>query len=258
MSEKVKEISPAKAGDPQNNLWEEYSRTRSTRIRGELELLYLDLVRSLAQQLARKLPDCVDVNDLVQEGFLGLRRAVERFELRREVKFTTYAQSAIWGAMMDSLRRDDFGTRSVRRQATLLGEARNMLCQRLGRPPSDEETAQALDLTLDKLAMVDQCAQVTTMTTMPATTDDRRFQLPADARAPDPALEAQRKDLRELLLRGFNPMERLLIILYYFEEMTMREIGATLGISESRVSQLHSLVVERIKADLERKRIDWR
>ena len=93
--------------------------------------------------------------------------------------------------------------------------------------------------------------------TMPVTTDDRRFQLPADPRTPDPALEAQRNDLREMLLRGFDPTERLLVILYYFEEMTMGEVGATLGISESRVSQLHTLVVARIKADLMRKKVEW-
>ena len=244
--------------DPQRNLWEEYARSRSTHIRGQLETLYLDLVRSLAEQLARRLPDCVDVNDLAQEGFLGLRRAVERFELRREVRFTTYAQSAIWGAMMDSLRRDDFGTRSARRQATLLTETRSLLAHDLGRPPTDEETASALGLPVQRIGMIARWSEMTTVTTTRATTDDRRFDLPADSRAPDPVLEAQRRDLRELLLRGFTPMERLLIILYYFEEMTMREVGATLGISESRVSQMHSILVERIKADLERKKLDWR
>jgi RNA polymerase sigma factor FliA len=252
MSNHKRAATPVEKGhagtDPQRGLWEEYARSRSPRIRKELELLYLDLVRSLAEQLSRRLP----------EGFLGLRRAVERFELRREVRFTTYAQSAIWGAMMDSLRRDDFGTRSARRQATLLSETRGALAQNLGRQPTDEETAEALGLPVQRIGVIARWAEVTTVTTMPATTDDRRFSLPADKRVPDPALEAQRQDLRELLLRGFAPMERLLIILYYFEEMTMREIGATLGISESRVSQMHSNLVVRIKADLERKRIEWR
>jgi RNA polymerase sigma factor for flagellar operon FliA len=115
-----------------------------------------------------------------------------------------------------------------------------------------------LGLPLQRIGTIARWAEVTTVTTMPVTTDDRRFTLPADKRAPDPALEAQRQDLRELLLRGFTPMERLLIVLYYFEEMTMREIGATLGISESRVSQMHSNLVVRIRADLVRKRIEWR
>jgi RNA polymerase sigma factor FliA len=239
--------------DPQRDLWEEYSRTRNTRIRGILESQYLYLVESLAHQLARKLPDSVDVHDLVQEGFLGLRRAVERFQLEREVKFSTYAQSAIWGAMMDALRRDDYGSRTARRMATAVGEMRSLLAHEFGRPPTDGELATALGLGEEKVLSIAQWSDATTMATMTPTADDRRIQL-ADERTPDPALEAQRRDLRDLILRGFEPMERLLIILYYFEEMTMREIGQTLGISESRVSQLHTLLVERIRADLERRR----
>jgi RNA polymerase sigma factor FliA len=239
--------------DPQRELWEEFARTRSTRLRGVLESQYLYLVESLAHQLARKLPDSVDVHDLAQEGFLGLRRAVERFRLERAVKFSTYAQSAIWGAMMDALRRDDFGSRTARRMATAVGAMRSQLAQEYGRPPTDGELASALGMGEEKVLSIAQWSDATTLATMTPTADDRRIQL-ADVRAPDPALEAQRRDLRDMILRGFEPMERLLIILYYFEDMTMREIGQTLGISESRVSQLHTLLVARIRADLERRR----
>jgi RNA polymerase sigma factor for flagellar operon FliA len=241
------------APDPQRDLWEEYARTRSTRLRGILESQYLYLVESLAHQLARKLPDSVDVHDLAQEGYLGLRRAVERFRLERAVKFSTYAQSAIWGAMMDALRRDDYGSRTARRMATAVCEMRSQLAHEFGRPPTDGELASALGLGEEKVLSIAQWSEATTLATMTPTADERRLQL-ADERAADPALEAQRRDLRELILRGFDPTERLLIILYYFEELTMREIGQTLGISESRVSQLHTLLVERIRADLERRR----
>jgi len=238
-------------------LWEEYERTRSERLRSKLETQYLYLVETLARQLARKLPDCVDVNDLVQEGFMGLRRAVEKFEVRRSIKFTTYAQSAIWGAMMDALRRDDAGSRGDRRQATRLQEKKSVLSHELGRPPTDEELGQALGVRQEKLGAMLRWLDATTMASMDGG-EDRRMTLPPDDRAEDPAMAAQRRDLRELILRGFDSTERLLIILYYFEELTMREIGATLGISESRVSQLHSLLVQRIRADLERKKAAWR
>lgn len=243
--------------DPNRELWEEYQQTRSTRLRGKLESHYLYLVETLARQLARKLPDCVEVNDLIQEGFIGLRRAVERFNLDRGVKFTTYAQSAIWGAMMDSLRRDDYGTRNSRRQATLLAETQTHFTQEFGRPPTTEELAAAMGLKEERLAAIVQWIEAVNLGSFSSASEDHRIQLPPDERAVDPALQAQRQDLRDLILRGFAPQERLLIILYYFEELTMRDIGATLGISESRVSQLHSLLVDRIRADLERKRIEW-
>jgi RNA polymerase sigma factor for flagellar operon FliA len=247
----------APQSDPARELWEEYEKTRSPRLREKLESHYLYLVEALARQLARKLPESVEVNDLIQEGFIGLRRAVERFNLRREVKFTTYAQSAIWGAMMDSLRRDDFGTRNSRRQATLLAETRSHFTQEFGRPPTSEELAAAMGIKQERLSAIIQWIDAVNMGSFSNSSEDRHIQLPPDERATDPALEAQRQELRDLILRGFAPQERLLIILYYFEELTMRDIGATLGISESRVSQLHSLLVERIKTDLERKRIEW-
>lgn len=244
------------ADDGECRLWAEYGRTRAIGTRGQLEARYLHLVETLARQLARKLPGSVDVNDLIQEGFLGLRRAVERFEPDRGIKFRTYAQSAVWGAMMDSLRRDDFTTRSVRRTAAVMDQMRGELAQELGRPATDAEVGEALGLPEERIAAFSQWAEHGAMSTMSAGDDDRRMQL-ADDRAPNPFREAEHRDLRELLLRGYNPKERLLIILYYFEEMTMREIGATLGISESRVSQLHTLLVARIKADLHRKKISW-
>src|SRR5947208_3231236 len=144
-------------------LWEEYERTRSERLRSQLETQYLYLVETLARQLARKLPDCVDVNDLVQEGFIGLRRAVEKFEVRRAIKFTTYAQSAIWGAMMDALRRDDAGSRGDRRQATRLQEKKSILSHELGRPLTDEELGQALGVRHEKLGAMLRWLDATTM-----------------------------------------------------------------------------------------------
>ena len=250
-------MGPAETTAGQQDIWVEYERTRSPRLRGELEMRYLYLVETLARQLVRKLPECVDVNDLVQEGFLGLRRAVEKYEVRRAIKFSTYAQSAIWGAMMDLLRRDDAGSRGDRRQATRLQEKRSVLSHELGRPPTEKELGEALGLKQEKVGAVMRWMEATAVTSIDGG-EDRRMAWPVDERAEDPALEAQRRDLRELILRGFDPTERLLIILYYFEELTMREIGATLGISESRVSQLHTLLVDRIRADLERKKVAWR
>ncbi|HEY4328517.1 MAG TPA: sigma factor, partial [Phycisphaerae bacterium] len=198
------------AAEPQRALWEEYEQTRSERLRGELEAQNLHLVETLARQLAKKLPESVDVHDLVQEGFLGLRRAVERYELARGFKFSTYAQSAIWGAMMDSLRRDDAGTRGERRDCTELAEQRSLLGHELGRPPSDEELAEAMGVSWEKVSRITRWSDATTVASVGAgrnrgMADERRLQWPADESAADPALEAQWRDMRELLLRGFAP-----------------------------------------------------
>jgi RNA polymerase sigma factor for flagellar operon FliA len=245
------------ASDLHQRLWSEFQRTGDPVLRRQIASLYLDLVHSVASQVACGLPPCVDVNDLVQEGYMGLHRAIGTFDLSYGVKFTTYACSAIRGAMLDSLRRAAWAPRGARQRAGEIERARHEMMSRLERPPTDEELARCMGVNSTEYERIATDAHVVSQVSLWRDTSDRlprgqtaKELLPPDRRVEDPCLEAQRRDLRELLLRGFDTAERLIVILYYFERMTMKEIGATLGMSESRVSQMHALVVERIKATL--------
>jgi RNA polymerase sigma factor for flagellar operon FliA len=253
-------LSPA---DLREQLWTEFFRTRDPGLRQRIASLYLELVQALAAQLASGLPPSVDVNDLVQEGYFGLYRAIGSFDTGFKVKFTTYASTAIRGAMLDSLRRSTWATRGARMGAQRVEDARHRLTQEFGRPPSDDEVAEEMGLEDEDAVQVIAGGRLRTQVPLGHESTGEGTKngsgkptLPADERAPDPAAEAQRSDLRELLLKGFDSAERLIVILYYFEQMTMKEIGATLGMSESRVSQKHTLIVERIKVALSNRQGD--
>jgi RNA polymerase sigma factor for flagellar operon FliA len=255
-------------GDIHQQLWSAFRRTGDPEIRQQIASLYLDLVHALAGQVARGLPPCVDVSDLVQEGYLGLHRAIGSFDLSFNVKFTTYASTAIRGAMLDSLRRTAWAPRGARQRAGEIEHARMELMGTLERPPTDEEVAGRLGISMVEYERISEDAQVASQVSLWSGEGRRSWSprssswgsstggrsskpaIPPDERVEDPAMAAQRQDLRELLLKGFDRAERLIVILYYFERMTMKEIGETLGMSESRVSQKHALIVDRIKASL--------
>lgn len=245
--------------DPQQiqALWRQYKATGDPDLRNRLLEHYLPLVKYNAERIGAKLPDEVDVNDLISAGIFGLMDAIEGFDLSKGVKFETYCAPRIRGAILDELRSMDWVPRLVRSRAAKLEQATKALEDELGRTPSEAELAERLGVTreeLDKLVRDATAISLISLSRKYYETDSNRdireIDVLEDKRGKDPAIEMQKRDLRDLVTRGLSRAERLILILYYYEEMTMKEIGATLDLSESRVSQMHSSILNRLKAQL--------
>jgi len=242
-------------------LWEEFVRTRSDEVRNRLIENYLPIVRYTAERLYAKLPEEVELDDLISAGTFGLVDAIKAFDLSRGVKFETYCAQRIRGAILDELRNMDWVPRLVRSRAHKLEAARSALEMELGRKPTERELAKKLRMSLKDFRKLQRDARAVGLVSLSrkwfetdSSRDVREIDVLEDKRSEDPFSRFQRKDVKEWVTRGLSRAERLIIILYYFEEMTMKEIGETLALSESRVSQMHSAILERLKTHLSNSR----
>jgi len=238
-------------------LWGKYKATGDREHRNRLMETYLPIVKYNAERIGAKLPDEVDNDDLVSAGIFGLLDAIESYDVDRGVKFETYCAPRIRGAILDELRMMDWVPRLVRSRAHKLESVTRTLETELGRLPTDEEVAERLQLPrpeLDKLLRDATAVSLVSLSRRFYETDSSRdvceIDVLEDKRGRDPISEIQSRDLKEMITRGLTRAERLIMILYYYEEMTMREIGAALDLSESRVSQMHSSIMHRLKAQL--------
>ena len=238
-------------------LWGKYKASGEREYRNRLMETYLPIVKYNAERIGAKLPDEVDSDDLVSAGIFGLLDAIESYDLDRGVKFETYCAPRIRGAILDELRMMDWVPRLVRSRAHKLESVTRMLETELGRLPTDEEVAERLQLPrpeLDKLLRDATAVSLVSLSRRFYETDSSRdvceIDVLEDKRGRDPVSEIQSRDLKDLITRGLTRAERLIMILYYYEEMTMREIGAALDLSESRVSQMHSSIMHRLKVQL--------
>ena len=241
-----------------DELWREYKQTEAEGLRNRLIEHYLPLVRYNAQRIHRKLPDEVDIDDLMGAGIFGLTDAVHGFDLSQGVKFETYSAPRIRGAILDELRAMDWVPRLVRSRTSRFESASRRLEQRLGRPPTDDEIAGELGLDdgeSDKLRRDAGTVGVVSLNQKWFETDSNRdvreIDVIEDTSQPDPISRAEARDLKEMITKGLKRAERFILILYYYEQMTMKEIGATLDLSESRVSQMHSSILARLRSRLE-------
>ena len=237
-------------------VWTEYKLNKTEPLRNILMENYLHLVRYNAERIHVKLPDEVELDDLMSSGIFGLMDAINAFDLDRGVKFETYAppESA---AILDELRSMDWVPRLVRSRAHKLDNANKQLEVELGRSPTHDEVASHLKVSMNEFEKMAKDASAVGLVSLSrkwfetdSNKDVREIDVLEDKRGADPVREIQRKDLKELITKGLSRAERLIIILYYFEEMTMKEIGATLDLSESRVSQMHSSILARLKAQM--------
>ena len=240
--------------------WKKFYATQDEGARNEILENFLPIVRYTAERLHTKLPDEVDVDDLISAGIFGLVDAVNAFDASRGVKFETYCAPRIRGAILDELRSMDWVPRLVRSRAHKLREAMQRLEAELGRKPTEKELAKTMRLSMADFRKLQRDAHATGLVSLSrkwfetdSNKDVREIDVLEDKRSDDPFRVVQRKDIKELVTRGLSRAERLIIILYYFEEMTMREIGETLDLSESRVSQMHSAILSRLRHQLERR-----
>jgi RNA polymerase sigma factor for flagellar operon FliA len=242
-------------------LWREYRAKGDPAIRDRLIVTYAPLVKYVAGRLGSGLPAHVDDEDLVSYGLLGLIGAIERYDPDRDVKFETYAIARIRGAIIDELRALDWVPRSVRSRARDIERAIGELEAKLGRAPTDEEISTKLGLTEEELneslseISRSSIAALDELWTISGSSGDQVALIDTieDIEAPDPQGALSQTELREAIADAIARLperEKLVVTLYYYEELTLREIGEVLGVTESRVSQLHTKAILRLKARL--------
>ncbi len=229
--------------------------------RNELILTYTPLIKYIASRLASRLPPQVSIDDLVSCGIIGLIDAIEKFDVHKNVQFKTYAEFRVKGAMLDELRSLDWVPRSVRRKVTDLENTYSGLEKKLGRPASDEEVAEAMGLDLEAyFKLLDETKTVTFMDIdlLRHKTTDIASPALADnlsCSGDDPFAAINFSQVRNLLAGAISQLpekEKLVVALYYFEELTMKEIGEVLGYTESRISQMHSKAMLRLRTKMKK------
>lgn len=243
------------------DLWRRYKTDDDQRARERLVVAYSPLVKYVAGRMASGLPSHVEEADLISYGLVGLINAIQRFEPEREIKFETYAITRIRGAIIDELRSMDWVPRSVRSRARDIEKAHTKLEHRLQRAPTDEEIALEMGIELsefhDLLLQISKSsvAALDELWSVGDSTGDSISLLDTltDDSAPDPAAVVDQSELRDRVADAIARLperEKLVVALYYYENLTLREIGEVLGVTESRVSQLHTKAVLRLRSRL--------
>jgi RNA polymerase sigma factor FliA len=242
-------------------LWQRYKEDGDERARERLVVAYSPLVKFIAGRMASGLPSHVEETDLISYGLLGLIGAIERFDPDREIKFETFAVARVKGAIIDELRSLDWVPRSVRARARDVEKAHAELEAELQRAPTDEEMAARLHIGVDEF---NEALLEIANSSVLALDDLWTFADPEgsggaisvldtihDPNAVDPETEAQDSELKDRLADAIESLperERLVVALYYYETLTLREIGEVLGVTESRVSQLHTKAVLALRS----------
>ncbi len=242
-----------------DTLWESFSNTRNEKIREKLLLQYLPLVKQIAGGIINKLPSSVLIDELIDAGVIGLLESIDRFDTRAAVKFETYAYTRVRGAMMDELRKIDWAPRSLREKTKRLDAAYRVLAAKLGRQPNHEEVAEHLEITLDKFHQISKEIGAVTPISLDQEISSgsgestNLYDVIAENSIASPDDNLEDKELKSMVVKEIEKLpknEKLVLALYYYEELTLREIGEILILSESRVSQIHSKVVKKLKTAL--------
>lgn len=221
-------------------------------------LQQLPQVRYIAKRIHDRLPAHVPLEDLIQAGIVGLMDALQKYDPSKNVHIHAYARFRIRGAILDSLRELDWGPRELRRQSRRIEQAHRSLRLELGRNATDEEIAREMGIELEEYQQILTDLRGLDLGSLQDDQGEENGEsqisrIPADAERSDPFLQCERKELKDLLadlIQELPQREQQILSLYYFEELTMKEVGAVLGVGESRISQIHSSVLVRLRARL--------
>jgi len=221
---------------------------------------YSSMIKYVANRIAQRLPPHIEVDDLISVGAIGLMDAIEKYDPTRGAKFKTYAEFRVRGSILDELRSLDWVPRSVRQKASKLDAVANKLQSKLGRPPEDEELAEEMEITLEELfTTINETRNMPLLSLddLGIANDSGDKQNLLDTLVGksdvDPQTQLRLSELKALIASAIDTLpekERLMVSLYYYEELTMKEIGEVLGITESRISQIHSKAVYRLRTKL--------
>ncbi len=240
-----------------DSVWKTFKKTGDENLRNILVEYHFPLVRYIAERLLQTLPKSIELDDLVSAGTFGLLDAIRGFDLKRGIKFKTYCSTRIRGSILDELRSQDWVPRLVRLKAHKLDKAIQRLEASNGREANDYELAKAMEITMQELSTLKSEASPKTMFSLSEKLDDsdddrdmEKVEIIEDKKGCDPVQSLHQQDVLELITSNLTKKERLIIIMYYYEGLTMREIGDIMSLTESRVCQIHSNVMSRLKTQL--------
>jgi RNA polymerase sigma factor for flagellar operon FliA len=237
-------------------LWDAYTVSRDESLRNRLLLHYLPLSRTIARHMHNKMPAAVELDDLAQAAILGMRAAIATYDPSRGIPFENYCGPRVRGAVLDHLRSLDWTPRMLRSRVTRMQEMIRQMEAATGTVPTDEQLSNALNMPLGDLQEL-RGEIIAPPVRIRTTQDDDcehavNLEMMPDTHGESPVRDAQRTDLKEFLTRGLSGTERQILMLYYYENMSLREIGETLGLCESRVSQIHLAVIKRLRERMHR------
>jgi RNA polymerase sigma factor for flagellar operon FliA len=247
-------------GKSEDEIWELYRKTRDARIRDHFVRQYAPLVKYVAGKVAIGMPHNVEFDDLVGYGVFGLFDAIAKFDPEKHVKFKTYAVTRIRGAIFDELRSIDWVPRSVRQKTRELEEAIRTLEAQLGRAATDEEIASAMGISVDELQNLILKISGTSMLSLNdvwyAGEEDDKISIGESIESPasmNPDIIVEKGEIKRVIMKAIQELpdkEKKVLVLYYYEDLTLKEIGHVLGVTESRISQLHTKAIMRLRGKL--------
>jgi RNA polymerase sigma factor FliA len=243
-----------------DDVWTAYKKTGDPILRNRLIETYYPLVRYISERLLSTLPRSIELDDLTSAGLFGLMDAIDGFDMARGFKFKTYCTTRIRGAILDELRSQDWVPRLVRLKANRISKAWKAIEARAGREPTDEEMATELGVSVAEYKEMSEESNAVTIFSLSDKFDDNseeggleNSEIVADQRDVSPLEWVHRRDVIEVLTRNLSQKEKRIVIMYYYEGLTMKQIGRILDLTESRVCQIHSNVILRLREQVQKK-----
>ena len=243
--------------EKRQKLWEEYSKSKSAELRDKIIIEYAGLVKIVAGRMSMYLGSNVEYDDLVGNGVFGLIDAIDKFDINKGVKFETYASLRIRGSIIDQIRKMDWVPRSVRQKQKKIDRTYQKLESVLGPNVDDEELAKELDISIEELDAWQSQTELTNLVSLDEYIDqgssESRVKSVNESNTIQPESSVERQELKKILVETLNVLterEKKVIVLYYYEDLTLKEISYIMEVSESRISQLHRKALQKMKDSL--------